>query len=162
MPSFEKIEVRLLLINLLTKMMFCLWQTRLSAVLAGQAAAAIANLDIVENENIPDQARVKGELLREKIRALDLPAIGEVRGIGMINGVQLVKNRETREKFEANAGFAKRVSYLGWENGLILRPLIDDGLQISPSVVITEKQFDELVAKLGASIDQAYQEYCSK
>ncbi|WP_006524420.1 hypothetical protein [Desulfoscipio gibsoniae] len=60
------------------------------------------------------------------------------------------------------AGFAKRVSYLGWENGLILRPLIDDGLQISPSVVITEKQFDELVAKLGASIDQAYQEYCSK
>ncbi|AGL03191.1 adenosylmethionine-8-amino-7-oxononanoate aminotransferase [Desulfoscipio gibsoniae DSM 7213] len=122
-------------------------------------AAALANLEIVEKENLVENARIKGEILRQKVRALDLPCIGEVRGIGMINGVQLVKNRETREKFAPSVGFAKRVSFLGWENGLILRPLIDDALQLSPSLIISETEIDELVEKLETSIKQAWEEY---
>ena len=121
--------------------------------------AALKNIEIVERENLPENARIKGEILRSRIRALGLPCIGEVRGIGMVNAVQLVKNPETKEKFDAGAGFAKRVSNIAWENGLILRPLIDDAVQVSPSLIITEADIDELVDKLGTSIDQAYREF---
>lgn len=76
-----------------------------------------------------------------------------------MNAVQLVQDAENRTKFNSAIGFAKRVSAIAWENGLALRPLIDDGLQLSPPLIITEADIIELVDKLGRSIEQAHREY---
>ncbi|AET66802.1 adenosylmethionine-8-amino-7-oxononanoate aminotransferase [Desulfosporosinus orientis DSM 765] len=122
-------------------------------------AVALKNIEIVERENLAENARVVGEQLRSRIRDLSLPCIGEVRGIGLINGVQLVQDDAARIKFGPEIGFAKRVSAIAWENGLALRPLMDDGLQLSPALVITETDVIELVDKLGRSIKQAYDEF---
>lgn len=122
-------------------------------------AVALKNIEIVERENLVENAREKGELLRSRIRDLGLPSIGEVRGTGLMNAVQLVQNAETRTMFDPSIGFAKRVNAIAWENGLALRPLIDDGLQLSPSLIITEADIVELVDKLGRSIEQAHQEF---
>jgi len=122
-------------------------------------AVALKNIEIIEQENLVENAREKGELLRSRIRDLGLPCIGEVRGIGLMNAVQLIQNAETKTMFNPALGFAKRVNAIAWENGLALRPLMDDGLQLSPSLIITEADIDELVDKLGRSIEQAYQEF---
>ncbi|MDA8228413.1 MAG: aspartate aminotransferase family protein [Desulfitobacterium hafniense] len=121
-------------------------------------AVSLKNLEIVECENLVENTAVMGEMLRAKIRELGIPCIGEVRGLGLMNAVQLVKDLENHTRFDASVGFAKKVSNLAWENGLILRPLIDDGLQLSPSLVITESDIDELVQKLAVSIEEGYRE----
>ena len=122
-------------------------------------AVAMKNIEIVERENLVENALEKGKLLRNRIRDLRLPCIGEVRGIGLMNAVQLVQDVGKRTKFNPAIGFAKRVSAIAWENGLALRPLIDDGLQLSPSLIITEADVLQLVDKLGRSIEQAHHEF---
>ena len=121
-------------------------------------AVALKNIEIIERENLTENAREKGEILRSRLRELELPCIGEVRGLGLLNVVQLVQDPETRTRFNPARGFAKRVSAIAWENGLALRALLDDGLQLSPSLVITEADINELAEKLGRSIEQAYDE----
>ncbi|WP_243454460.1 aspartate aminotransferase family protein [Desulfosporosinus fructosivorans] len=122
-------------------------------------AVALKNIEIIERENLVANAHEKGKLLRSLIRDLDLPCIGEVRGLGLMNAVQLVQDTETRTMFNSALGIAKRVSAIAWENGLALRPLIDDGLQLSPPLIITEADIIELVDKLGRSIEQAQREF---
>lgn len=121
-------------------------------------AVALKNIEIVERESLVENARVKGELLRSRIRDLGLPCIGEVRGLGLMNAVQLIQNTENKTMFNSAIGFAKRVSEIAWENGLALRPLMGDGLQLSPPLIITEADIIELVDKLGRSIEQAHRE----
>lgn len=122
-------------------------------------AVALKNIEIIEHENLVANAHEKGELLRSLLRDFGLPCIGEVRGLGLMNAVQLVQDAENRTKFNSALGFAKRVSAIAWENGLALRPLIDDGLQLSPPLIITEADIIELVDKLGRSIEQAHREF---
>ena len=122
-------------------------------------AVALKTIEIVERESLVENARVKGEILRSRIRDLGLPCIGEVRGLGLMNAVQLIQDAESRTMFNSALGFAKRVASIAWENGLALRPLIDDSLQLSPSLIITEADISELVDKMGRSIEQAHQEY---
>lgn len=122
-------------------------------------AVALKNIEILEREHLVVNAHEKGELLRSRIRDLGLPCIGEVRGLGLMNAVQPVQNAYNRTKFDPSIGFAKRVSAIAWENGLALRPLIDDGLQLSPPLIITETDIIELVDKLGRSIEQAHREF---
>ncbi len=119
-------------------------------------AVALRNLRIIEEENLVTNAAEMGELLRTKVRNLDIPCIGEVRGKGLMNAVQLVKDPETHTVFDAKIGFANLVSAIAWENGLMLRPLIDDGLQLSPTLAITETDIDDLVGRLASSIEAAY------
>ncbi|MHB1407053.1 MAG: aminotransferase family protein [Desulfitobacteriaceae bacterium] len=121
-------------------------------------AVALKNIEILERENLVEKSRTMGEVLREQVRALNLPIIGEVRGIGLINAVQLVKDPEKREKFDAGLAFGKKVAHKAWEKGLALRPLIDDALQLSPALIITEADIDELVGKLGEAIAETYAE----
>ena len=122
-------------------------------------AVALKNIEIIERESLVENASVTGELLRSRVRALGLPCIGEVRGLGLMNAVQLVQNTETKTMFNSAIGFAKRVSAIAWGNGLALRPLMDDGLQLSPPLIITEADIIELVDKLGRSIEQAHREF---
>lgn len=125
-------------------------------------AVALKNIEIIERENLVQNAQEKGELLRSSLRNLGLTTIGDVRGLGMMNAVQLIQNAEHRTRFDPALGFAKRVSALAWENGLALRPLVDDVLQLSPSLTISETEIVELVSKLGRSIEQAQREFLGK
>ncbi len=72
----------------------------------GGAAAAFANLEIVERENLVENARLRGEQISEAL--LEMKArhaiVGDVRGVGLIQGIEFVKDRETREHFDASVG----------------------------------------------------------
>ena len=116
-------------------------------------AVGLKNLEIVENEALVANSDRMGRLLKEKIQALDSDVIGDVRGIGLMVGVELVKNKETREKHDPP--LAPLVVEAAYELGLITRPLVGDILQFSPPMVITESEINDIVKILGEAITQA-------
>jgi putrescine---pyruvate transaminase len=118
----------------------------------------LVNLDILERENLKARAAETGQRLAEGIRALNLEAVGEVRGMGLMVGVDLVKDRAGREKF--SAPIAPRVVEIAYEKGLITRPLAGDILQFSPPLVITEEEIDIIIEIIGPAIKAAYIELC--
>lgn len=112
------------------------------------AAAALANLAIIERENLVEQAAQKGEYLRAELhKALDRHAsIGDIRGAGLFVGIEFVKNKETREPMEGGP-------MMGWLSdqllgrGLICRcdDRLDPVIQLSPPLVITKQEIDQVV-----------------
>ena len=116
-------------------------------------AVGLKNLEIIENEALVDNSKKMGKLLKERIQALDFDVIGDVRGIGLMVGVELVKNKETKEKYDPP--LAPLVVEAAYELGLITRPLIGDILQFSPPMVISEPEINDIVKILGEAISQA-------
>ena len=116
-------------------------------------AVGLKNLEIIESEALVDNSEKMGKLLKEKIQALDFDVIGDVRGLGLMVGVELVKNKETKEKYDPP--LAPLVVEAAYELGLITRPLIGDILQFSPPMVISEPEINDIVKILGEAIGQA-------
>jgi L-2,4-diaminobutyrate transaminase len=125
------------------------------------AAAALANLDILENEGLPEQAAVRGAyLLRSLIDALaDHPLVGEVRGTGLIAAVELVAARDPMTKFDPPGSMAGRVARECLDRGVITRALPEgDSISFSPPFVITEAEIDEVVRVVREAIDTVARE----
>jgi putrescine aminotransferase len=116
-------------------------------------AVALRNLQIIEDENLVQQAAGRGAYLLQRLellRANDI--VGDVRGLGLLAGVELVRDRATKESFDASLGVGRRVWMAALQNGVIVRPLPGDVLAMSPPFVITEEQIDRAVNGLGAAI----------
>ncbi len=116
----------------------------------------LKNIEIIERENLHGRAAIMGQRLQEGLRCLNLKTIGEVRGMGLMVGVDLVKDCKTREKFPVP--LAPRVVEIAYEEGLITRPLAGDILQLSPPLVITGEEIDRIVETLGLAIVKASEE----
>jgi adenosylmethionine-8-amino-7-oxononanoate aminotransferase len=113
-------------------------------------AVAMANLDIMEREGIYDHVLATEGAFRATLdKLLDLPIVGDVRGAGFFYGVELVKDRATKETFSAEEserilrGF---VSGALWDAGLYCRA--DDRgepvVQLSPPLICDQSHFDEM------------------
>jgi hypothetical protein len=122
-------------------------------------AAGLATLRYMEKHALVDAAARKGQILGQKLRdgLRDLPS--DVRGIGMMWGVELVADRKSKAPYPAEAHVAQEVGDVAFELGLIVYPgggCVDgtagDHLTLGPPFVITEEQMDELVALLHESI----------
>lgn len=113
-------------------------------------AVGLAVLDVLEEEGLPEQARVVGARLKGGLEHLarDQPAIGDVRGLGLFLGVDLVSDRETREPAPALAGVVvERMKAHG-----VLVGVEGPGhnvLKIKPPLVFSEANADALVETLG-------------
>jgi adenosylmethionine-8-amino-7-oxononanoate aminotransferase len=114
---------------------------------------ALANIEILENEELAKQAEDRGQYLAKALQRLaDLDEVGDIRSRGLMAGVELVANRETRERFPASAGRGAAVSKEARDHGLATRPLLDDVLLLAPPLVISEEQIDRSVQALYDSI----------
>lgn len=118
--------------------------------------AGLKNIEIVERENLKDRAYDMGERLRNGFRCLELDVIGEVRGKGLMTGVELVKNKETKEKYDPP--LAPLVVDIAYEKGVITRPLVGDILQLSPPLTISEEEIDSIIEIIGLAIVEAVAE----
>lgn len=86
------------------------------------AAAALANLDILEREDLPGKAReMEPYALARLQRFLEHPVVGEVRATGMMYAVEFVRDKETREPFPPSMPLAAKVVELAMDKGLIVR-----------------------------------------
>ncbi len=113
-------------------------------------AAALKTLEIYERDGIYEHAAAMGEYLQGQLARLgELPAVGEVRGAGLIGALELVEDRATRAP--AN-DLAKRAAQRCQDNGLIVRNVAGCALAVCPPLIITLEQVDELVEKLERSL----------
>jgi putrescine aminotransferase len=120
-------------------------------------ALALANLDILDRENLGAQARDKGALLLNKLRAAlgDHPMVGEIRGVGLIGAIELVADKRTRRFFDKRGRVGTICRDYCLENGLIMRA-VRDTMVFSPPLIISEAEIDQLVALAQKSIEQTY------
>jgi len=127
------------------------------------AAIALKNIEIMKRDRIVDGVLEKEGMYRSKLEPLlELPIAGDLRGAGCFYGLELVKNKETRETFsdaEAERLLRGFVSPQLFERGLICRAddRGDPVIQISPPLVAGEAEFDELVNILGRVLEEAWE-----
>jgi adenosylmethionine-8-amino-7-oxononanoate aminotransferase len=117
-------------------------------------AAALAVLQYLEQNNIIQEVESKGVYLQdqlEKLKAL-FPFIGDVRGKGLLLGIEFVQDFDSKTPFPRNARITQRIVELAKEKGLLVYPAgagIDgingDSIIISPPLTITKIEMDELV-----------------
>jgi len=114
----------------------------------------LANLEIFEKENLIARAKENGIYLHEQLQSLlNLPNVGEIRGEGLIAGVQLVADKSSRTLPDAAAKIPMNVTKLMLEKGVIIRPLATVAtLAISPPLTISKDEIDRLVQMMSESI----------
>ncbi|HEV7584246.1 MAG TPA: aspartate aminotransferase family protein [Solirubrobacteraceae bacterium] len=116
-------------------------------------AVALACLDILERENLVSEVVARGEhLARELERLAALEEVGDVRSAGLMAGIELVADRETRERFSPEQRRSQLVADEAQRHGLRMRPLLDDILLLAPPFVISDEQLTFAVDTLGEAI----------
>ena len=120
------------------------------------AAGALANLDIIEREDLIDQASRLGDRLQTGLRdAFDgHPLVGEVRGVGLIAAVEFLSEHEPPSRFAPVGSVAAQITHECLERGLITRSLPEaDTIAFSPPFVVTEDEIDRIVHIAREAVD---------
>ena len=117
------------------------------------AAVALRNLELMEERGIMAHAVRMGELMQARLAPLaEHGLVGNLRGIGLIAGLELVRDKDRRERFAPSDKIAFRVAAACLDQGLIVRALPGDTIAICPPLIIDEAGIDELVGKLEAGL----------
>jgi putrescine aminotransferase len=121
-------------------------------------AVALANLDILERENLVQRAEDFGILVREKLHAAfdDHPMVGEIRGVGLIGAIELTADKRTRKFFDKRGRVGMIARDFCIENELVVRA-VRDTLVYSPPLTISVDEIDMLVARLARAVDQTFE-----
>ena len=126
-------------------------------------AAALAVTHKILNEGLLDQVVRRGEYLHGALGDMfeGHPNVGDIRGLGLFQGIELVSDRSTKAPLLPSLGTAGKIKKAAFEAGLVCYPMAGtiDGVQgdhilLAPPFIISEPQIDELVAKLGQSINE--------
>jgi adenosylmethionine-8-amino-7-oxononanoate aminotransferase len=126
------------------------------------AAVALANLDVFEKEDLLGNVRANEGAFRATLEKLnDLPIVGDVRGDGYFYGIELVKDKATRETFNDEESEWLLRGYLSpavFEAGLICRAddRGDPVIQLAPPLTCTQEHFDEIEQILRAVLTEAW------
>jgi L-2,4-diaminobutyrate transaminase len=121
------------------------------------AAAAMANLDIVEREDLTGNARDTGAYFQKRMHATfdDHPLVGEVRGVGLLGALEFVADKQAKERFDGSLKVGPRLSAACLEEGLISRAMPHgDILGFAPPLCITRDEVDEVVERTRKAVDR--------
>jgi L-2,4-diaminobutyrate transaminase len=124
-------------------------------------AAANANLDILERENLTQNAAEVGAYMLGALHAAfdSLPITGEVRGVGLMLAVEFVADPATKQRLDPALKAAYRISALAREKGLITRAMPQsEALGFAPPLVLTRSEADQIVEIAAASTRQVIDE----
>jgi adenosylmethionine-8-amino-7-oxononanoate aminotransferase len=128
------------------------------------SAIALKNIEIMKRERIMEHVLANEGAFRSTLeQLLELPIVGDVRGTGYFYAIELVKNKETRETFtdeECDTLLRGFLSPKLFERGLICRAddRGDPVVQISPPLVATQAEFDEMTGILGDTLAEAWEQ----
>ena len=118
------------------------------------AAVALRTLEIYEEDGILEHVRRVSPRFLARLKALEEhPLVGEGRGVGLLGGIELVRDKATREQYDPALKIAARVVENCAARGLLLRPLPGDVVGICPPLIITEREIDELFDRLAGALD---------
>jgi 4-aminobutyrate--pyruvate transaminase len=119
-------------------------------------AVAVKTLEIYERINIVGHVQRVSPVFQTRLKALaDHPLVGETRGAGLIGGIELVKNKTTKESFEPRQGVGAKVVSFAQEEGLITRAVGGDTIALCPPLVIDGAEINQMFDALGRAMDRA-------
>jgi 4-aminobutyrate--pyruvate transaminase len=119
------------------------------------AAIGIKALEIYARDDIPGHVRSVAPLFETRLKALaSHPLVGETRGIGLIGGVELVADKETKRPFHPRQAVAAQVAKFCEDEGLILRAMMDT-IAICPPLIIDGGEINALFDRLAKALDKA-------
>ena len=116
-------------------------------------AVASKTLEIYERDNLFDYAAKVGDYLQAQLeRFREHELVGEVRGKGLIEAIEISANKASRTSLPASA--AAYLAQACQDNGVIVRPVAGNSIAMCPPLIITEAQIDELLAAVAKGLDQ--------
>ena len=121
-------------------------------------AAALKNIEIIEQENLLAHVRDIGPYFQQRLRELgDIPIVGDVRGAGLMACVECVISKDSKNPLTLDYEIGNRIDKHCQRLGLIVRPLINMCV-MSPPLVVTRAQVDDLVGMLREGIELAMED----
>ncbi len=122
-------------------------------------AVAAANIRILRDEGIIDRVRTEtGPYLQQRWAELaDHPLVGEVRGLGFLGAFEIVADKETRAQFEPSGSTGPLCRDIAANLGLVMRA-VGDSMIISPPLIMSKGQIDELVDLAGKALDKTLEQ----
>jgi 4-aminobutyrate--pyruvate transaminase len=117
------------------------------------AAVALRALEIYEERKLYDHVRALSPLFQRRLHALaSHPLVGDARGIGLVGGLELVQNKETKAAFDPRRAVGTKCMQLCQEQGLIVRA-VGDVIVLCPPYVVTEEQIGDIFDLLARGLD---------
>jgi 4-aminobutyrate--pyruvate transaminase len=117
-------------------------------------AVGLENLNIIEERDLMGNAKRLEPLFQDGLRAFaDHPLIGEIRGVGLIAGLEMA-DKKTKQPFGKPGTVAAKVVALAAEEGLICRNVYDT-VALCPPLIVTEDDVREIHTRLGRALDRA-------
>jgi 4-aminobutyrate--pyruvate transaminase len=122
-------------------------------------AAGLANLKYIEDNNLVANAAEMGAYLLSRLKGLyDHKSVGDIRALGLMAAIELVKDKETKEPIgELPMESTHRVEELVWEKGVYARAMMEN-VAIAPPLTITKEEIDVIVDAVESSIEQMEKE----
>ncbi len=122
------------------------------------AAAAIANIKLMQTENIVETVREStAPYLQKRLRELsDHPLVGEVRGVGMLGAIELVEDKDNYVKFDKARGVGIICRNHCFENNLVMRA-VGDTMILSPPLIMQQSDIDVFIERAWKSLDMTQQ-----
>jgi len=125
-------------------------------------AVGLSVLEVIEQRSLVERSRIMGEYLLKKLQPLmDLPMVGDIRGLGLFAGVEFVRDKKAKTPFDPSAQVSAKVTDTAFDKGLIVYPgsggadgVHGDHVLLAPPFIITEAEIDELVDILTRSIQE--------
>jgi len=129
-------------------------------------AAAVATLDYIDRHRLVDRCRSVGVAFHERLRSLrDLPGVGDIRGRGLLAGVEFVADVATRAPFPRAMRFAERFTRVAQDEGLIVWPNVGhadgtngDLAMLAPPFIISEPEIDEIIERFRSALTRTLRE----
>ena len=135
------------------------------------AAACLAVLHYMEKNNLQENAALMGDYLQNHLQRLQwkYSLIGDVRGKGLLCGLEFVKDPMTREPFELTNKITERLISICFKKGLLVYPAVGgvtgfsgDSILVSPPLTVTKEQINDIIDMLDQSISQLTNELISE
>ena len=123
-------------------------------------AAADKVLQILDEEDLVAQVAPKGDMLMKQLEGAfsNHPHVGEIRGKGLLQAIELVANRDTLDPYESHERIGGKVANRAYEKGVCVYPggngIVKDVLVIGPPFTISEDQIGDIVQALSEAVDE--------
>ena len=121
------------------------------------AAVALEAIKIYEERDLVSHTRRAGTRLIEGLRGFaDHPLVGDVRGVGLLAGVELIRDKATRAPFDASLKIGAFLYERALAHRLMVRQCPGDAVAFCPPLIVSEAEIDDILSRFGAALDDTW------